>query len=60
MENLAKGTVYESMLGLLEVEDVQQQIKKKKPHLSAIESIDLALQGSISFAFFFFDGGQRY
>lgn len=60
MENLAKGIVYESMLGLLEVEDVQKQTKKTTTHLSAIESIDLALQGSMSFAFFFFDGGQRY
>lgn len=34
MENLAKGTVYESMLGLLEVEDVQKQIKKKTPPFS--------------------------
>lgn len=28
MEKLAKGIVYESMLGLLEVEDVQKQTKK--------------------------------
>ena len=50
--------VDELMFGLLEVKDISRN--KKKPTFQPTESIDWALQGSVSSVVFFFDAHQRY